>query len=675
MKKTKKLCMVLLSTFMLAGCAFGVTACKGSKGDDSISSASSSTDAETGGEIYFEVTNYELALGETITLSPVNGGSGVTWTSTETEIATVNESGVVTACSIGETIIKATKNGEVAMCRIEVVAARAEAVLSLSLNKTSLTLYTGGTFTLQTTVMNGSTIVGAAVSYASTKKDILTVDKNGVITAQSAGKAYVKVSATYDGKTAEQYVTVNVKETENNLVVNVPSTQVLAGETVALSASVLHGTQVLEETLSDVTYTLSDNQVATLNGDELIGRAKGYVTVTATANYNGEELSYSFDLRVREVYTVKYTSDGVVLESFEVLDGEVFTNVVETPTKAENRFVYWSYQGKEYTFTQAIESNVNLIALWNPYDFTQSTYGAYVSYYDGDIEKVVDGGVSGDSRHEGGLRFVFVKEDGEQFLHLPRMKYCDYTKVSFDWSVDGWAQFGQGSDLWYYQQGSMLEGTMSIYNMGDGKTLYIELTGNNGTFGKYIVDEEIVNGEKSLPMKAHSYVPGRTFDMGPVFCSTEDIPGGVCGNERIIAKQHTSSDEFNGGWYFDISQIYEGDWTLTLEAMDYSQYESVTYRFRGTAAWLGIGFSKEYYDNFMDSTKDDNPLNGTITIRYNKTTGKYMVTIYDYGTSQELTKELTDSAVIYGEKGFSFYVKAYAQYRGFIVGAPQTVNL
>ena len=77
----------------------------------------------------------------------------------------------------------------------------------------------------------------------------------------------------------------------------------------------------------------------------------------------------------------------------------------------------------------------------------------------------------------------------------------------------------------------------------------------------------------------------------------------------------------------------------------------------------------------MDSTKDDNPLNGTITIRYNKTTGQYMVTIYDNGTGQELTRELTDSAVIYGEKGFSFYVKAYAQYRGFIVGTPQTVNL
>lgn len=678
MKKTKKVWMLLLSACVLTGCVFGITACKPPQ-DSNSTESSSIADIETGDEMYFEVTNYELALGETITLSPVNGGSGIQWESTNNQIATVDASGVVTTLAIGETIIKATKDGEVAMCRIAVVAASAEAVLSLSLNKTSLTLYAGGTFTLKTTVMNGSTIVGASVSYASTQENILTVDNNGVITAQAAGKVYVKVTAKYDGKTVEQYVTVNVKDAVNNLVVNIPSTQLLAGDSFELSASVLSGTQVIEEAVSDVTYTISDNNVATLSGNQIIGKAKGYVTVTATASYNEAELSYSFDLRVREVYTVKYSSDGVMLESFEVLDGEVFANQMEAPVKAENRFVYWSYQGNEYTFTEPVERNVHLIALWNPYDFTQSTYGAYVSYFveeNGErVEKIVEGGVSGDSRHEGGLRFVFVQEDGRQLLHLPRMKYCDYTKISFDWSIDGWAQFGQGEDLWYYQQGAMLEGTISIYHMGDGKTLYIELTGNNGTFGKYIEDEAIVNGEKSLPLVAHSYVAGRTFDMSPVFCSTQEIPDAVCADNHVIAKQYESEDEFDNGWLFNISEIYEGDWTLTLASMDYSQYESVTYRFRGTAAWLGIGFSKEYYDNFIDSTKDDNPLNGTITIRYNKTTGQYMVTIHDNGTGQELTRELTDSEVIYGEKGFSFYVKSYATERMLIVGPAQTVSL
>ena len=81
------------------------------------------------------------------------------------------------------------------------------------------------------------------------------------------------------------------------------------------------------------------------------------------------------------MYTVKYMSDGVVLESFDILDGEVFTNVMEAPVKSENRFVYWSFKGKEYTFTETVDGNINLIALWNPYDFTQSTYGANVSYF------------------------------------------------------------------------------------------------------------------------------------------------------------------------------------------------------------------------------------------------------------------------------------------------------
>ena len=77
MKKTKKVLMLLLSTCVLAGCVFGVTACNQSQGGSAASS--SMVEGETGDEMYFEVTNYELALGETITLSPVNGDSGIQW--------------------------------------------------------------------------------------------------------------------------------------------------------------------------------------------------------------------------------------------------------------------------------------------------------------------------------------------------------------------------------------------------------------------------------------------------------------------------------------------------------------------------------------------------------------------------------------------------------------------
>ena len=675
--KKKKIVLLLLSACVILGGAFSATACKNKGGDSSYNSESSISAPE--GEMYFEVNNQELGLGETLTLTPVNGGSGITWTSTEEEIATVDETGKVTALSIGETIIKATKGNEVAMYRLAVIAARAEAVLSLDINKDSLTLYAGGTFTLSTAVLYGSTAVKTAVSYASTDKNILTVDENGVITAKAAGKSYVKVTANYEGKTAEKYVTVNVKETGNNMVINLPSLQLHKDDSFTLSATVSNGTEVLAENLENVTYTISDNSVATLNGNEIVGVAKGYVTVTAMGEYNGETLTCSVELRIRETYTVKFSSDGVVLESFEVLDGEIFENVMPTPVKAENRFIYWAYQGKEYTFTDSIEKDISLIALWNPYDFTQLTYGAYVSYIveeNGEsVEKIVEGGVTAGGRHKDGLRFLFVQDSGIQQLHLPRIKYCDYTKVSFDWSVDGWAHFGQGEDLWYYKQGVMLEGTMTIYNMGDGQTLYIELTGNNGTYGKYIVDADILNGTKSLPMAALSYIPGRTFDMGPVSCSNEEVPSAISieGN-KVIAKQYKSEDELNGGWLFGVNNAVT-KWTINLTAIDYSMYQSVTYRFRGTAAWFAIGFSDADEEYFRDSGKDDAPLNGTITVSYNTSTGAYTVEIYDSVTGRSVSKELTDNAVIYGQKGLSFYLESSALYRQFIVGQAQTVDL
>ena len=693
----KKLLSGILAVGFMAivgATAVCAVSCKDSN-DNSDNSTSSIVDSsvDTGSEMYFEVPNQELALGENLTLSPVNGGSGITWASTDSAVATVDENGKVTAWSVGETIIKATKGNELAMCRVVVIAARAEALLSLSLNKTSISLYNGGTFTISASVLNGSTEVDATVTYSSTDKNILTVDANGVITAKSAGKAYVKVVASYEGATVQEYVTVKVLSTGNNMVVNVPSVQLHKGDAYALSATVLNGTEILADNLAGVTYTVSDESVASIEDGKIVGKAKGNVTLTAVCEYNGEGFTYSVDIRVRETYTVQYVSDGVVLESYDVLDGEVFANALGTPVKGGYRFVYWTYQGDEYTFTNTVDKSIRLNALWNPYDFTQSNYGAYVynlylSNDDGslkeEINKVSEGAVT---TEKDGLKFILGLENGRQLLYLPRMNYSEYTSISFEWSVDGWAQFGQGGDLWFYQQGMLLEGIITIYYMGDGQTLYLEASGNNGVFGKYIVDAEIATGVKSLPMEAHSYVPGRSFYMGPVFCSNEEIPTAVSvDNITVLAKEYTVEGAYQGGWEFAVSQAVT-NWAITLPSLDYTLYRSVTYNFKGSGAWLAIGllgengkadaeFSPEADDPFFtDSQQDATPFDGTITISYNTSNGKYFVTIHDSVTNLTLEEELTDTDVIEGEKGFSFLLKTYAQYRTFIVGPAQTVDL
>ncbi|MGI6634510.1 MAG: Ig-like domain-containing protein [Christensenellales bacterium] len=145
----------------------------------------------------------------TATVAPENAThKDVTWSSDDETVATVDNSGKVTAVAPGTATItvKTTDGEKTATCTVTVNAATV-AVTGVSLNKTATSLVVGGTEALQATI-EPATATNQNVTWSSDKPAIATVD-NGVVTAISVGQATITVKTDDGNKTATCTVTVS----------------------------------------------------------------------------------------------------------------------------------------------------------------------------------------------------------------------------------------------------------------------------------------------------------------------------------------------------------------------------------------------------------------------------------------------------------------------------------
>lgn len=141
-------------------------------------------------------TSVTLDEGENVQLiasiSPSSAtDKSVSWTSDNTSVATVSSSGLITAKSVGSTIITCKAkdgSGEKATCTVTVKElVKPE---SITLNKTKASLTEGETLKLTATI-NPSNAENKMVTWISDNTGVATVDSNGLVTAMSAGTANI----------------------------------------------------------------------------------------------------------------------------------------------------------------------------------------------------------------------------------------------------------------------------------------------------------------------------------------------------------------------------------------------------------------------------------------------------------------------------------------------------
>lgn len=295
--------------------------------------------------VTLDKTTLDLTIGETATLTatvaPANASKKtVSWSSSDTNVATI-DNGVVKAISAGTaTITVTTKDGnKTATCTVTVKEPKI-AVTGVSLNKTSLELTVGDIETLTATV-TPSDATDKSVTWSSDKTSVATVDANGKVTAVAAGNAIITVTTKDGSKTATCSVTVKAS------TIAVTSVEFPKSDTdIQIGSTLFAGSIVTVKpdnaTDKSLSWSSSDTTIATVNSDgDIKGIAIGTTTITATSNSDPTK-KVSFLLTVRPP-RVAVTNVTLNKTSLELMQGDTYTlTATVAPTDATNKAVTWA---------------------------------------------------------------------------------------------------------------------------------------------------------------------------------------------------------------------------------------------------------------------------------------------------------------------------------------------
>ncbi|MBR1629177.1 MAG: Ig-like domain-containing protein [Lachnospiraceae bacterium] len=163
------------------------------------------------------VKNKTLQLSATVEPSDATDSS-VTWESSNSSIATVSQSGLVTAKAKGSATITATANdrsGESAACKITVTVP----VTKVALDKTKASVAANKTLQLKATV-SPSDATNSKVAWTSSNKSVATVSASGLVSPKAAGTTTITVMTKDGSKTAK--CTVTVTRLANTLTISSP---------------------------------------------------------------------------------------------------------------------------------------------------------------------------------------------------------------------------------------------------------------------------------------------------------------------------------------------------------------------------------------------------------------------------------------------------------------------
>lgn len=244
-------------------------------------------------------------IGEQVQLAvkpmPENTTDTLSYVSADPSVATVSETGLVTAVGSGQTTITITCGAALEECMVvcwfpeettapqettqpvtateppetskatEATKAPEPAVLTLDQSDVSF-FNPGESFTLRVK-LGGTSVSRSNVTWTSSDPDVATVE-NGLVTA--VGKGTVTITAEYQGQKASCIVRCQFQDT--SWTASATDVTLAVGESFRLTVTNGSG-----ET-ADAIWTMSVDGIVSIDGRTVTGRAPGTVTLTATVD-------------------------------------------------------------------------------------------------------------------------------------------------------------------------------------------------------------------------------------------------------------------------------------------------------------------------------------------------------------------------------------------------------
>jgi uncharacterized protein YjdB len=337
-----------MRTFILAvtGLAFGVTACS----SDGTSVVIVQKTPVASVSLVLPAPSLLAGQKERATATPRDANGApltdrpVTWQSSSSAIASVTDSGMISAVAPGSATISATSEGVSAQASMSVVDPAPAPVASVSVALGASSLNPGQTTQAIATTRDASNnvLTGRVITWSSSNAGIATVSSSGLVTAIAIGSA--QITATSEGQSGNSTLTVT----------SAPPVPV-ASVTVALAASSRNPGQTTQATATtrdannnvltgrSISWSSSNSSIATVSGSGLVTAvAVGTAQITATS----EGQSGSATLTIASPPPVPVASVSVALAASSLNTGQT-TQATATTLDANNnvltgRVITWS---------------------------------------------------------------------------------------------------------------------------------------------------------------------------------------------------------------------------------------------------------------------------------------------------------------------------------------------
>ena len=289
--------------------------------------------------ISLKTTSLTMRPGDKTTVYAVYNPSNVTdkvltWTSSNTDVATVSE-GNVTAVGVGTATItaKSRDGGKTATCKVTVSDGTVK-LESISLKTTSLSMKKGDKTTVYA-VYNPSNVTDKVLYWSSSNENVATVSE-GNVTAVGAGTATITAKSRDGGKTASCTVTVTDGTIKVQSISLKSTTEILTKGSTKTIYAVYNPSNVTDKVL---TWSSSNTGVATVSEGVVKAVGTGVATITAKSRDGGKTASCTVvvtdkNSQMKEI-TLKTTEETMKKGANTTI------YAVYNPSNVNDKVLYW----------------------------------------------------------------------------------------------------------------------------------------------------------------------------------------------------------------------------------------------------------------------------------------------------------------------------------------------
>lgn len=290
-----------------------------------------------------ETSDLEMKPGERIrfnaTMTPVDASNpeSITWTSTDSSVASVDKYGVVTAKSAGHAYIRAESSETLYGSPVKAVSVFRKVtvdqpVTGLTLESQAISIKKGSTQYLKDTI-KPENATDKSLVWTSSDESIVTVDQDGKITGVESGQAIITVK-TLDGSEIVAEAVVTVLEPVTGISLSARSRTVEVGSKYTIQPLITPS----NADNKTVTYTSSDPSVASVDANGVVTGVKGG-TVLIVVKTEDRGFVASMTIEVKE------SVDALSFEDRETYIGIGLTKKLEpifNPDDATDKRLKWS---------------------------------------------------------------------------------------------------------------------------------------------------------------------------------------------------------------------------------------------------------------------------------------------------------------------------------------------